>query len=147
MMLLVALSTVPEKAAPARDLRWLAMLARIVASPYCTSSGDFAYTNVPRALIAACQRSSTATAPLLLGGNGGLLGAVRLGHCSVPPLIAASVAAWLPASSVPAAPNEIAEKLTCCHHATSFVGSRSLGALPDHDGTLSFNAGRRSRAQ
>src|SRR5262245_4996287 len=138
MMSLDELSTWPENAAPVRDLRWFEMPARMAPRPYCTSSGEVAKTNWPRAFTVACQRSSTATAPLLPAGSGGLFGLVRSGHCTVPATMLASVAVWFSASSVPEAPKEMAENWTCCHQAISLVGSMSLGALPDHAGTSSF---------
>src|SRR6266550_8227831 len=111
MKSLAALSTVPENAAGARDLRWFWMPARMPAMPYDTSIGERAYTNWPRELTVACHRSSTPAAPLFATGKVGEFGLLRSGQNCVPAVMAASVALRLDASSTPSEPNEIAEKL------------------------------------
>src|SRR4029434_5324054 len=103
--------------------------------------------NWPRELTVACHRSSTPAAPLFEGGLTGWFGLVRSGQDCVPAVMAANVALRCEAASTPSEPNEIAEKLTCCHHATSFVGSRSPVPLPEDDGTSFLIAGRKSVAQ
>src|SRR5437764_9653295 len=124
--------------------------------------------NCPRELTVACHRSSTPAGdpPEVIE-----LALVRSPHVSVPAAIAFTVVLRCDALSTPSAPNEIAEKLRCCHQATSFVQLRSpaicagsgtsaagghgkltgslqyKGCLPDEDGTLFIIPGRKSVAQ
>src|SRR4030095_13257772 len=98
-------------------------------------------------LTVACHKSSTPAAPLSAGGLTRGLGLGRSGHFHVPAVMLANVACRCGASSVPSEPNDIAEKLTCCHQATSLVQSRSPVPLPDEDGTSFLRPGRKSVAQ
>jgi hypothetical protein len=110
------------KPTPTREPPWFAMSRRICDRPIASSSGLDAFTKRPRAFTAACQRSSTASGPLL----------THFGQRVLPDDRLASVALWPTESSVPRAPNEIAAKFRCCHDAgsTTLAGTLLVATVP-----------------
>src|SRR6185312_2024722 len=119
------------KPAPAREPSWFSMSARIAPIPTLISSALLALTTRPRELSDECHRSSTPDA------SGAIVDGYGVGHWTAPAVSCASTPLWSPAASLPSVPSEIAAKLTCCQHASSWA------LLP----TLLSMSGRRSLAQ